>query len=94
MKLLQVTIIFAIVACIVAKPNGRPGVTKRNQWSHLTRMYAGHKLVYGCDRRHTYLDDGKCWAYCGADWVGTRNKLTVCNIIYINKIIYSDTELL
>ena len=81
MKLLLFATTLIIVAYAAAKPQRSPGrllpakiqspaladegLAKRD----LTRTINGHQLTYGCDRRHTYLDDGKCWSYCGADWV-------------------------
>ena len=69
MKVFLFAITLAIVTHVAhAQPNDPADITKR-EWSHLTRTKDGRQLAYGCDRRHTYLDDGKCWAYCGADWV-------------------------
>ena len=84
MKFLLFATILIIVAYAAAKPQGQPGrlVPAKNQGPALadeglakrdsTRTFNGRQLTYGCDRRHTYLHDGKCWSYCGADWVGEK----------------------
>ena len=74
MKLLILSVIVLVaIAGAATRPNDPEEINKR-EWTTLTKTHNGRQLVYGCDRRHTYLDDGKCWSYCGASWVSNRVK--------------------
>ena len=68
-----------MAAYVAAKPGNQgpalygEGLVKRGEWSTLSKTVNGRELLFGCDRRHTLSDDGKCWSYCGAAWVGIKS---------------------
>jgi hypothetical protein len=79
MKLLLFATALVMAAYVAAKPGNQgpalsgEGLVKREEWSTLSKTVNGHELLFGCDRRHTLSGDGKCWSYCGADWVGIKS---------------------
>ncbi len=93
MKLLIFAATLVTAACVAAKPRGpaekrilaqnegpalsNEDIVKRGEWSTLSKMVNGRQLLFGCDRRHTLSDDGKCWSYCGADWVSILQQDTL-----------------
>ena len=78
MKFLLFATTLVMAAYVAAKPGNQgpalsdEGLVKREEWSTLSKTVNGRELLFGCDRRHTLLDDGKCWSYCGSSWVGIK----------------------
>ncbi|CAB4027650.1 Hypothetical predicted protein [Paramuricea clavata] len=74
MKLLLFATTLVMAAYVAAKPGNQgpalsdEGLVKREEWSTISKTVNGQELLFGCDRRHTLLDDGKCWSYCGSSW--------------------------